>query len=88
MYDHSTVGKYCYKRVIMGVANSTEKFQKNMNDLFHRFEFIRAYIDGPLMLTQGDQTYYVQNLELMINKLKGEGLKCNIEKSFFGQTEI
>ena len=24
----------------------------------------------------------------MINKLKGKGLKCNIENSFFGQTEM
>ena len=24
----------------------------------------------------------------MLNKLKGKGLKCNIERSFFGQTEM
>ena len=24
----------------------------------------------------------------MLNKLKGKWLKCNIEKSFFGQTEM
>ena len=27
-------------------------------------------------------------LELTLNKLKGEGFKCNIEKSLFGQTEM
>ena len=31
---------------------------------------------------------HVQKLELTLNKLKGKGLKCNIEKSFFGQTEM
>ena len=27
-------------------------------------------------------------MELTLNKLKGKGLKCNIEKSFFEQTEL
>ena len=35
-------GKYCYKRLTMGVANSPAIFQQKMNDLFHGFEFIRA----------------------------------------------
>ena len=30
----------------------------------------------------------MQKLELMINKLKVKGLKFNIEKSFFGQTNM
>ena len=28
-------GKYHYKRLPMGIANSPEIFQQNMNDLFH-----------------------------------------------------
>ena len=31
---------------------------------------------------------HVQKLELTLNKLKGKVLKFNIEKSFFGQTEM
>ena len=30
----------------------------------------------------------MQKLELPLNKLKGKGLKCNIEKSFFEQTKM
>ena len=37
-------GKYCYKRLPMGVADSPDIPQQNMNDLFHGFEFICAYI--------------------------------------------
>ena len=37
----------------MGVANSTDIFQQKMNDLFHVFEFIRAYIYDILILTKG-----------------------------------
>ena len=50
-----------------------------MNDLFHEFEFIRAYIDDLLILTKGDWTYHVHKIELTHNTLKEKGLKCNIE---------
>ena len=46
------------------------------------------YIDELLILTKGGWTYHVQKLELTLNKLKVKGLKCNIEKSFFGKTEM
>ena len=41
-----------------------------MNDLFHGFEFIRAYRYEILILTKGDWTDHVHNLELNRNKLK------------------
>ena len=72
-------GKYCYKRLPMGVVNSPDIFQQKMNDLFHGFEFIRAYIDAILILTKGDWTDHIQKLVLTLNKLKEKGLKCNIE---------
>ena len=31
---------------------------------------------------------HIQKLELTLNKMKGKGLKCNIEKFFFGKTEM
>ena len=37
-------GKYRYEYLPMGVLNSPDIFQQKMNDLFHGFEFIRAYI--------------------------------------------
>ena len=45
-------------------------------------------MDDILILTKVYWTDHVHNLELTLNKLKGKGLKCNIEKSFFGQTEM
>ena len=72
----------------MGVVNSLDIFQQKTNDLFHGCEFICAYIDYLLILTKGYWTYHIQKLELTLNKLKEKGLKCNIEKSFFRQTEM
>ena len=44
-------------------------FQQKMNDLFHGFEFIRAYIDYLLIITKEDCTNHVQKLELTLNKI-------------------
>ena len=38
-------GKYCYKRLPMGVTYYPDIFRQNINDLFHGFEFIRSYIN-------------------------------------------
>ena len=72
----------------MGVANPPEILQHKMNDLFHGFEFIRVYIYDLLILTKGDWKNHIQKLASTINKLKVKGLKYNIEKYFFGKTEI
>ena len=75
-------GKYCYKRLPVGISNYPEMFQQKTNDSFHGFKFINAYMDGILVFTKGDWVDYVQN------NLKEKGLKCNSEKPFFGQTKI
>ena len=59
-----------------------------MNDLFHVFEFIRAYMDELFILTKADCTDNVKKLELTLNKMKKKGLKRDIEEIFFGQTEM
>ena len=82
------MGKYCYKRLPIGVSNSPDISQQNMNDLFHGIEFIRVYIYDLLILIKVDWTYHVHKLQPTLNKLKEKRLKCNIEKSFFGKTEM
>ena len=47
----------------MVVSNSPGILQQKINNLFQLFDFIRACIDGHLILTKGDWTYYVQKLE-------------------------
>ena len=52
-------GKFCYKRLPMGVAYYPYMFQQYMDYLFHGIEFICAYIDELLILTKGYWTYHV-----------------------------
>ena len=72
----------------MRVANSTDILQHKMNNLFHVFEFICAYMDELLVLSKVDCTDYVQKIKLPVNKPKEKVIKCNIEKSFFGKTKM
>ena len=72
----------------MGIKNSPDILLHKMNDLFHEFDFILSYIDEVLILTTGRLTDHVHKLELTLNKLKSSSIKCNIEKYFFGQTEM
>ena len=63
----------------MVVSNSPEIFQEKMNEIFRRFEFIRAYIDNLLIITWIDWSNHLEKMEL---------IKRNIKKFFFGQTNM
>ena len=52
------------------------------------FELIRAYINYLLIITKGDWSGHLEKLELPLQKLKDKRLKCNIKRSFLGQTEM
>ena len=59
-----------------------------MNEMSCGFECIRAYINDLLIITKGDWSDHLENLGLKLQNLKYNGLKCNIEKSSVGQTEM
>ena len=56
-----------------------------MNEMFFGFEFVWAYIDDLLIITKGDWYYHLEKPELTLQNIKDNGLKCNTEKSLFGQ---
>ena len=49
----------------MGVSNSTEMFQEKMIEMFHKFEFIQAYINDLSIITKGDLS---DLLEIFLHK--------------------
>ena len=66
----------------MEVTNYPEIFQQNMNDLFHGFAFICAYIDDTLIFIKGDWTYHARKLELTLNKMKEKDLNIRLKTIF------
>ena len=80
--------KYLYKLLPMEVNNSPDIFQEKTNKMFRGFEFFQAYIYNLLKITKGDFSDHLGELKLTLQNLKDNDLKCNIESSFFGQTEM
>ena len=59
-----------------------------MNKLFEGFKYIRAYLDDLLVLTTGDWADHLTKLEQVLMKLQEKGLKLNVKKSSFSQSEM
>ena len=79
--------KYRYKRLPMGISNFPEILHEKMNRMFHRSEFIWAYIYELLIITKCDCSNNMKILELSLHKIKENGLKCNTKKIFI-QTKM
>src|SRR5210317_1340340 len=81
-------GKYEYLRLPMGLCNSPDIFQENMSELMAELNFVRAYIDDLLVITQGNFTKHLDQLEQVLHKLQKAGLKINMSKCKLVKTEL
>jgi transposase InsO family protein len=81
-------GKYRYKRLPMGVANSPDIFQEKMSTLMAGLEFVRTYLDDVLVLTTGTWDDHLRKLDVVLHRIAQAGLKVNATKSAFGKTQI
>ena len=72
----------------MGLSNSPDIFQEKMNELFEGFEYVRAYIDDLLIISNGTYKDHLHKIDTVLNKLKQTGLKVNATKSFFAKEEL
>ena len=81
-------GKYEHLRLPMGLCNAPDIFQEKMSELMAGLEFARVYIDDLLVLSKGDFSEHIQNLEVGFDGLNEAGLKINASKSSFGCGEL
>ena len=65
-------GKFEYLKLPMGLCNSPDIFQEKMNELFHDFEFVRAYIDDLLIITKGNYEHHIDDVEKVLARLEKE----------------
>ncbi len=88
MYCNTTLGKYKYLRLLLGLCNSPDIFQEKMSELMAGLEFARVYLDDLLTITNGDFEYHLDYLEQVLTRLSEVGLKINASKSSFCKTEL
>jgi hypothetical protein len=72
----------------MGLCNSPDIFQEKMSKLMCGLEFVQAYIDDILAITNGLFSEHLEKLELIFKRLRQAGLKVNADKSFFAKYEL
>lgn len=81
-------GKYEYQALPMGLCNSPDIFQEKMSELMCGLDFVRAYIDDLLVLSNGTYEEHLQQLDTVLQRLEDAGLKVNATKSFFCRGEL
>ena len=74
MYCGTTLGKNEYIRLPMGLCNSPDIFQEKMSELMAGLEFARAYLDDLLIISKGNFTDHLEQLEITFTRLSEAGL--------------
>ena len=72
----------------MGFYNSPDIFQEKMNELFNGLEYVRAYIDDLLIISNGNFQYHLNKVKIVLKKLNAAGFKINAEKSFIARDNL
>ena len=72
----------------MGLCNSPDIFQENMNRLFNGLEYVRAYIDDLLIISNGNFEDHLTKVKIVLKKLKAAGFNIKAEKSFFARDNL
>ena len=81
-------GKHEMQVLPMGLSNSPDNFQEKKNELLHDLEFVRAYIDDLLIVTNGTFQDHLNKLDRVLSRISRARLKINATKSFFCQHEL
>ena len=88
MYCCTTMGKYEYLRLPMGLCINPDIFQEKMSELMIGLEFARAYLDDLLIISKTDFIEHLEHLEVALNRLSKAGSKINTSKCLFCKAEL
>jgi len=81
-------GKYRYKRLPMGVSCAPDIFQSKINELLGDINGVNAYLDDVLILSKGTFDKHLQQVQVVLERMKRAGLRINAGKSSFGISEV
>jgi RNase H-like domain found in reverse transcriptase/Reverse transcriptase (RNA-dependent DNA polymerase) len=81
-------GKYKYKRLPMGIKIAPDVFQNVMTKLTQNMEYVKAYLDDLLILTNKSFKDHLTKLEMVLARLSTTGVRVNASKSKFFSEQI
>ena len=77
-------GKYEYKKIPMGLCNSPDIFQEKTNKLFNGLDYVRAYIDDLLIISNKSLEDHIKKLDKALSRLTS----ASTEMSLFTRNEL
>ena len=72
----------------MELCNSPDIFQEKMNELCNGLEYVRAYIDDQLIISNSVFEDHLNTEKIVLKKVKAAGFKNNAEKSVFARDNL
>ena len=83
-----TVGQIKYQKLPTGLCNRSDIFQGKMKKLLNGLEYLRAYIDDLLIISNSNFEDHQNNVKIFLLKVKPAGFKINAEKSLFARDNL
>ena len=65
-----------------GIASAAASFQKTMDSVLQGIKQVMCYIDD-LLVTSGNESEHLKNMEQVSNRLKEHGIKLRKDKCVF-----
>ena len=75
-------GKFEYEILPLGLCNSPDIFPEKINKFLDGLEYVRAYIENLLIISNGSFEDHLNKVKIVLQKLIVAGFKINAEKSF------
>ena len=72
----------------MGIMNSPDIFQAIISDIMSGLEFVRAYIDDILIISNGTYKDHLAKIAQVFARLQNAGFRVNLRKSSFAIDKV
>ena len=83
----STFGRFCFKRLPLGITSAPEYFQKRMSSILAGLEGVVCLIDDILVFGQS-QSEHDNSLQYTLERVQNAGVTLNYEKCVFSQNSV
>ena len=80
-------GLYQYNRLPFGISSAPAIFQRTMEKILRDIPQVFVYIDD-ILLTGGTEREHLQNLDVVLKRLKEKGIRLKQEKCYFMLQEV
>lgn len=79
----TSFGMFEFSRVMFELRNTTQTFQRFMNEVLNGQDFVKCYIDDVLIISISKDEHEI-HLKVLFERLSEYDIKLNVSKCLFG----